>query len=74
VQKSFPIIKPFAIMAAFRPSLRNAGGRWCRGGLGDGVRPIATVAAAVGCDSRDRGHDSRPASTLGTVSLGQMLA
>jgi hypothetical protein len=36
--------------------------------------PIAAVAAAVGSDSRDRGHDSRPPSTLGAVSLGQMLA
>jgi hypothetical protein len=36
--------------------------------------PIATIAAAVGSDSRVRGQDSRPASPLGAVSLGQILA
>jgi hypothetical protein len=36
--------------------------------------PIAPVAAAVGSDSPDRGHDCRPASALGAVSLGQILA
>jgi hypothetical protein len=35
--------------------------------------PIATVAAAVGSDSRDRDHGSRPAGTHGTVSPGRFL-
>jgi hypothetical protein len=36
--------------------------------------PIATVAAAVGSDSRDRGHDSRPGPHAWRGQLGQILA